>query len=663
MLDFSSATPCHLEHDGVRTLYGQVRPPVDIVGQDASASVAIDGTVTNVRLANMENIVRDHEAVSSYDQKPLAAKIGCSLNEVEVFENVDSNISCAVRERFIKKYIPFNMLPRDRRKVRKVVKTIIETFFPEDEVKTWLRYHPLLVELKSSEMNTVRFERALDDILESCGVMPDFKAMIKREIMPTGKKPRLIINAGDYHQISSLLVISCFEHFWYSDSALDHIKHADKLTSQERIVSHLADIMSDDPEAAEGDGSSWDFCQSLYIRELIENPILRHIGKCLYTEWGYREVSAQDAMNSLDFRRLRWWNIKMSTLDFKYGKRHKMKLKTVRPSGERGTSCLNHLVNCVLWACCLLDNPCELFSSKDRHAKESRAYVASRSLMSDERLWSTDSRDAQGQTLRYTKETFDIDTLRLRRSDRRARRKVGYKGGYEGDDSLVATCRWLWERYESDIRAYWHRAGFDMKIFRQSDPTKNGSVTFTGYEFLCQGGMPTRTMFPSVPRNVMNSAYTVSSHALEEIVGKKPRHIRVAEIGAQALSARAAAFYPHLPYLANYFEAQAEYWQEYLVSHSYNRIEDIKVDDYQMARKFNVAFGERVSIGELIDRSKARYDPNLEPQYDELLRRTLKGYEVTFQDKIGLSMVMELNPDHENLARAVLPPPFYDKEV
>lgn len=663
VLDFSSATQCHLEHDGVSTLYGEIRQPVDIIANDASATIREDGVVRTVRLAEMNNVVRDFAAVSSFDHKPLAVKIGVSLNNVEVFANVDSNLSDAVRQRFIEKFIPFKMLPNDRRKVRKVVKMIIKTFFPEEEVKLFMRTHPLLVELKSSEMNSARFERALDDIMLSCGIMPDFKAMIKREIMPKGKKPRMIINAGDYHQIASLLVISCFEHFWYSHEALDHIKHADKLTSQQRIVKHIQDICSSDAEAAEGDGSSWDFCQSLFIRELIENPILKHIGKCLYTEQGYTEVQYRDAMNSLDFRRIKWWNIKMSTLDFKYGYKKKLKLKAVRPSGERGTSCLNHLVNCVLWACCLLDNPCELFCSRTRHAGESRTYTASRSLMTRERLWATDGLNSTGDTVRYLVETFGPEEARSRAEDRRQRHRVGYKGGYEGDDSLVATCRWLWEKYESDIRAYWHRAGFDMKIFRQSDPTKNGSVTFTGYEFLCENGLPTNIMFPTIPRNVMNSAFTVSTHACEEIVGKKPRHIRVAEIGAQALSARAASFYPCLPYLANFFYAQAEYWQEYLVKNSYERVDHIDINEYQLCKKFNLQHGDRVSIGEIIERAKDRYNPSDDHKYDELIKRTLGGYQVTIQDKIGLEILTELNPDHENLARSVLPPPFYGKTL
>ena len=54
----------------------------------------------------------------------------------------------------------------------------------------------------------------------------------------------------------------------------------------------------------------------------------------------------------------------------------------------------------------------------------------------------------------------------------------------KSDDSLVATCRWLKQKYERDIRAYWEGAGFDMKIFWQCGANKQWSVTFTGYEFV-----------------------------------------------------------------------------------------------------------------------------------------------------------------------------------
>jgi len=666
-----SATECRTEDDGVRTIHGVTRPPLDLIGATGSTQVRVNGRGNRVRLAKFRDIVKDYQPDSRTDSKPSAAKIGCSLNRVETYSNRDSNIAAAVHKRFVEKFIPFRMLPNDRNKISKCVRTIIRVFFPRDEVQKWLLDHPFLHALKSTTMDDVRFEKALDDILDECGVMPDFKALVKREIMPEGKKPRMIINAGDFHQVSALLVISCFEHFWYGDDCHDHIKHADKKSAMERVVEHIAEICCSDPEAAEGDGSSWDFCQSDHIRNLIENPILQHIFECLYSSCGYNEVDVKTAQASLDFRRLPWWTVKMSTLDNKKGFRHTLKMRAVRPSGERGTSCLNHLVNCIMWACCLLDHPCELFSCRQRHSGLSRTYVVSKSLMSDTRQWATDVMNPDGSLAHYATEKFSSEVLARRRSDRRMFKRTGYKGAFEGDDSIVAASRWVWEAYEIDIRAYWHRAGFDMKIFRESavkDGAYIGAVTFTGYDFLCNRGLPTKVMFPTIPRNVMNSAFTVSGMACDECSGKKSRHIRAAEVGVQSMSARASAFHPHLPYLANYFEAQAEYWQEYLASFGVDQVTDIVVDNWKIAAKFNVNRCDEdgsptlIPIDPLLDRAKALYDARYEHYYDELVHRTL-GYSITPEDKRYMMMLTTLDPDDEHIARSCIPPPFYGMSV
>jgi len=652
-MSFGSSTPCFLEYDGVYTLYGSDAKPVDIIGEVAYANAAIDGVPYKQKLANFQNIQKDAYATSSREPKPAACKIGASLNLTECFSNSDSNVSRAVRERFIQKFLPCKMLPNDIKKIKKVVAQVIKTFFPEDEVKHFLLTHPLLCELKSPTMSLQRFERALDDVLDTINILPDFKVIIKQEIMQIGKKPRIVIDAGDYHQVSALLVVCCFEHFWFAQDAADHIKHMEKYLSNTQLSDHLSEVCSSTPTAIEGDGTSWDFTQSLMIRELIENPILQHIGQCLYHVQGFMDVSYKDAMASLDFRKLEWWNLKMSTDDFKYkGVRHRLKMRAVRPSGERGTSCLNHLVNCIMWATCLLDEPWTLFAATCRDSGISKKYVASRSLMSDVRYWATDDPDPAQP--RWATEVLPHEEMLQRRADKRAHLRIGYKGSFEGDDSALATCKWIWARYEADIRAFWHRAGFNMKIIKQDDPDKRGTITFCGYEFLCVDGLPTKVFLPSIPRNIMNSAFTTSPYALNEMHAV-PRPVRVAHVGAQSMYARAMAYAPHLPWLSNFFHAQAEYWQDFLTSKGYARVNAIDCVEYQQAKKFGVQLGSRVSIPETLEKAAGRYDKALEPLYDELVYRTT-GHRILPKEKYDILCETVIDPFADNLARAIIPP-------
>jgi len=480
--------------------------------------------------------------------------------------------------------------------------------------------------------------------------------MVKQEILPGGKKPRMIINAGDLHQLSALLVVSCFEHFWYPKVATDHIKKAAKLPAMHRIVGNLGLAATSDPETVEGDGSSWDFCQSLKIRELIENPILRHISHCLYEESAWTQLPFKVAMVSLDFRRVEMWTVRPSggVIDFKMGKRHKLKCSAVRPSGERGTSCLNHLVNCVMWACVLLENPHEIFDSIDRDSHKSRTYKLRLKLF--EPLWPR-APGTQGPE-------GDSDDRKEWKAKMMAKQpRVAYRGVFEGDDSLVVTDKWVWDCLDKEIRLTWFKAGFDMKIIRQSDPSKRGSVTFTGYEFLCHDGLPTLVMCPSIPRNIMNSAFTVSTYALKPDSDEgnfcgKPRVVRSHEVGAQAMFARAAAYMPHLPWLANFFTAQAEYHQNRLISLGHATVDKLDTTDWSTAHKLGVSIGEAVSIGDVLENAQNMYRPCLEPLYDDLVYRTT-GYVPTVTDKVGLTSLYELDPHDEFIARGKLPPALY----
>lgn len=587
-------------------------------------------------LAKAESIVHDcvtFKGLEDYEfeRKPLAIKIGPSLCEVQCHENRDANVAEALRRRYIKKTKPVRLFKQERAKIRRAVDSIIKTFFPVDEVKQFFYDHPLVEELRSDEMNLQRFERALDDLLESTGCLPDYKYMIKNEVLKIPKEgpkaPRMIINAGDQHQLAALLCISCFEKFWYNDQCTDHIKGADKHDAMLRIIGHLNDVGARRPSQAEGDGSSWDFTCSLKIRALIENPVLQHIADCLFSNECFNDVPKWCVSASLTHRTVERWTLNPSTLDWKEGRKAKLIIRSIRASGERGTSCLNHLINSVLWACCLLDEPELLFSSWSRHSGERKRYRISRLLY-------------------------------LPSERNSANHSIGYKGAFEGDDSAINTDDWVWETKMDAIVAFWDRAGFNMEIAVANKKFQDkfgcpgpASFTFTGYEVLVLRGMAMPIMMPEVKRNIASSSYTTSPYARDE----GPHQIlRVHEVGAQAMAARAAAYMPCLPHLSQYFHAQHTWHNDQLVALGKKALEEFVVDR-NIHFKLGIRMGERVSVGDLFERSSARYNPQYKPFYS-LLSYATTGYATSLDDEISLLQLIDLAPDEEHIARSVIPP-------
>jgi len=65
--------------------------------------------------------------------------------------------------------------------------------------------------------------------------------------------------------------------------------------------------------------------------------------------------------------------------------------------------------------------------------------------------------------------------------------------------------------------------------------------------------------------------------------------------------------------------------------------------------------GERVSVGDLFERSSARYNPQYKPFYS-LLSYATTGYATSLDDEISLLQLIDLAPDEEHIARSVIPP-------
>lgn len=612
-----------IEDDFVRTLYGIVAEPQDIHHE-----------LCKFKVDDADPLVIEP------DPRPNAAQIGPVTTPANTWANRDSCAAKAVFTRYLTNHVPFKMNKKERNKVRTAVNEIIREHFARDIVTEEFLNHPVLLELKSPKMTEATLEKTIDDLLDSSGALPEYKYMVKNEVLKLGKNPRLIINAGNMHQLAALLVISIFEKLWFNKDAKDHIKNACKYEAMQRVVTHLDASTDTRPRntkcgpsrpvakvGLEGDGSSWDFCCSKELRKLIERPILNHILDCILESGVFHEIPYQAMRESIDFASKDWWIMQQSTIDWKIGHKRRLHMNVVRASGERGTSCLNHLVNIVLWTCCLLDTPSEIFKRKDRGASTSGWHLLSRRFTGRERKW------------------------------------FSFRAAFEGDDSLLRICQWVLDEYRVQIIDYWTKAGHRMKLVGSSDVHKDGPLqgrergycTFVGYDIMFEESKFTNIMFPTIDRNLASQSFTTSYYACQE---GKDRYLRVKEVGVQAHASRAIAYLPHFPELAQFFIAMMQQCQKELVEGGRELKKSTTVTE-QMHFKLGLPLGESVDLNELLCEAEMLFVDEDRPKYEELVFRTT-GHRLTTQDRTSMTMLTNIGLDDTDEVLDAIPSRFFE---
>jgi len=212
-------------------------------------------------------------------------------------------------------------------------------------------------------------------------------------------KPRLIFNVGAYAQILSIVPVGIMELLYYSElrtgEASDglmnqkdkfrtkgfynpcHIKHAGKKKAMRYFCSRCKNLP--DVCFSEGDGSNFDWTVGERLLT-FENGLLNSILEwAVEGAWGNflpgeaiealkiahntsRSQSEQtmtggtnDSGENHDHRKNRGgWSCYNRTL-------MKIDYSLCRKSGDRGTSCLNHFVNWLLWGTLLLSDALDMF--------------------------------------------------------------------------------------------------------------------------------------------------------------------------------------------------------------------------------------------------------------------------------------------------------------
>ncbi|CAE7911198.1 unnamed protein product, partial [Symbiodinium necroappetens] len=147
-----------------------------------------------------------------------------------------------------------------------------------------------LSQFKSKKWTHERFENTFNQLLRQVDPKYRTKAKIKLEPMGTkpdgsAKPPRLLIADGDHGQIMSLLTISIFERLLFKKFHNRSIKGRSRRKALQDVVSYLrppkkyvgSTLRGPVAPMVEGDGSAWDSCCSKRLRDLVENPVLKHI--------------------------------------------------------------------------------------------------------------------------------------------------------------------------------------------------------------------------------------------------------------------------------------------------------------------------------------------------------------------------------------------------
>lgn len=221
-----------------------------------------------------------------------------------------------------------------------------------------------------------RVTRAFKEAIERFDPRYVFSGSVKLEPGKRGKPPRLIISDGDQGQLLAMVIIGVLEKWLFTRYKERSIKGLPKDKAMERVAKCLK--IHGQPEAdqtsgtlpempasiLENDGSAWDACMSLMLREITENGIMDDVAaevqKFCLIEGTPQFIAARVASNKLKklaigFRKpgpnATVGDEDMSAFsDLPKSKCWKEFIRSIRRSGCRGTSCLNFISNMVLWA-------------------------------------------------------------------------------------------------------------------------------------------------------------------------------------------------------------------------------------------------------------------------------------------------------------------------
>lgn len=454
------------------------------------------------------------------DCAPVGAKILPTLMDKRYFSSIRANVARGIKERIEDKEVPVSLTKEDESQIRKMVEALRTQAFGAEKIRH-VAGSVLFGDLKSKKWSQARVEAGLRFLHERYSPEMTFSVAVKVEPMPHNKPPRILIADGDVGQIKSWLCIGILERllFWhFADNSIKCGSKRDAMRKHEkdmRIAKTSVCVM-------ENDGSAWDACCRLRLRELVEVPIIEYIIKILdeillpENEWSHQRIKAdKKAFLKLRFSPKIEHTHPTETYtqeEIECAAMNKpifFKIDAIRRSGDRGTSCLNFLMNMVCWSWVLCGGSCCLMT--------------------------------KGRTTKIPLYNGAQATIKLK---------------CEGDDSHVLSTYKFSKEELDDMEARWTRLGHRPKLFLRP----SGSVTeFTGYHFLVDDhGIVPESGCPDIVRTMVASSVTIAKEAVRGTVDAGDT--KIAPVACASLLCTAAAFADRMPSLAEFYLRVSREW-------------------------------------------------------------------------------------------------------
>jgi len=501
-------------------------------------------------------------------------------------------------ERMEKKARPFTATEADKVKLGRFVSAAISNTknAPFSSKKIFDCIHEMTyARCKSRKWGDMRMDHAIEALCQRVDPSFRLKASVKPEPMAEEKAPRLLIADQDEGQIMALLTIFIIEYLIKKHFPKKGIKGLAKKDALKRVCEECGvpkKIAKKLITAFEGDGTAWDTTCSIEIRDLVENPVIKHVAK-------HVNAFLHSSPESWADQHVKVCCDKTLTLTFTKNKeRMKFIIKAIRRSGHRGTSPLNWWMNFTGWHCAVFEHPEEFLNPDVK---------------------------------------WGVDVIGIKR---------WLASAFEGDDSFLTTAPAVTPELDVAILQFWERIGFNMKIQK-----RDKHALFVGYRIALDENGPKKdahgnfVFCPEVDRCMCRAGTSTSASSVQAFMAGDKEKLK--KLSGTAAMSRAYEYAGLVPTISEkYLEYALELGFE--VSDHDLRMRVSGNPDAYCRSSFDRAspagfWGEVIEEGELVDSIRALN--GICSNQEEILKST--GFEVTTEE---LNKFRDFNWTYDTLA-------------
>jgi hypothetical protein len=455
---------------------------------------------------------------------PIAVTICPVITERSFYANTITNVRAAIHGRITLKHREPTMSTSDWYELYCVSRAMCDAVFTKKHVLNVAQWF-IFGDFKSKKWNCKRQEEALNSLL--CQINPTLNVTgsIKLESGKNGAPPRLLLADGDAGQTMATIVVGVLERVMYAPAAYKRksVKGEPKPKAMARIVADMQFNGNRPTYFLENDGSAWDTCCGLPLRERTCNVLYEHVGGILEPFFPVEAGWADAFFTSIKSKKTKFVvrgkngkprnghitshpTAEGNVLDT-LNKPWKVAIDAIQRSGGRPTSSGNWFIN----------KACNTWVVFGKQAVNFADPGCEKALC-----------------------VFGYHVL--------------WKEAYEGDDSLGATDHCFTKVEVNTLTARWERLGHNPKLhFRQP-----GDVAeFVGWKmYVGERGLDPKRYSPDLPRQLINRCFSICVEAREAAHCGDRTRFNLAIL--PSLYAAALEFADHVPSVGLYFLNKAE---------------------------------------------------------------------------------------------------------